>query len=39
MLISGEQKADSDIYIYIFFLKFFSIIDYKILNIVSCAIQ
>ena len=40
VLISGIQQSDSCIYIYIFFFRFFSIINYyKILNIVPCAIQ
>ena len=40
MLVSGIQPSDSDIYIYIFFLRFSSVIPYyKMLNIVPCAIQ
>ena len=39
VLVSGVQQSDSE-YIYTFFIRFFLIIDYyKILIIVSCAIQ
>ena len=40
MLVSSVQQNDSVIYIYILFFRSFSIIDYyKILRIVSHAIQ
>ena len=40
VLVSGIQQSDSVIHMYIFFFRFFSIIDYyKILNIVPCAVQ
>ena len=39
VLVSGVWQSDSVIHIYILFRFFFIIGYYKILNIVSCAIQ
>ena len=41
MLVSSVQENDSsDMYMYIFFFRFFPILGcYKTLNVVSCAIQ
>ena len=41
MVVSDVQQSDSVIYVYLYivYIRLFSIVDYKILNIVHCAIQ
>ena len=40
MLVSGIQQSDSVIYIYVYIFRLFFIIDYyKMLNLITCAIQ